>query len=192
MSDAVPNIPSIIEARKAAKKTAKLLRVRKAAKTAAARTAALEKAIKAAKLAAAQAKKAGVKNKSWLSAPVIPQKGKRGATLPVGRARAGIPGPKGTARINVAALRQAQRVGGATPVTGSFNGMEMTPVVSSNVAAVGYDEEKSELYVSFLNGSLYKYYGVDQGVYINMLNASSKGRFVWRELREVYHYARIV
>jgi len=72
-----------------------------------------------------------------------------------------------------------------------YKGAEMTPVVSSNVAAVGYNPEEFELYISFLNGSLYEYYGVAEEVYKRMLGAPSKGKFVWRYIRDVYDYGRV-
>lgn len=73
----------------------------------------------------------------------------------------------------------------------SYGDVRLEPVVSSNVAAVGYGEEDAVLYVSFLNGSLYGYYGVGEDVYRSMLAASSKGKFVWEHLRGAYEYRRL-
>ena len=55
--------------------------------------------------------------------------------------------------------------------------MEMQPVSSSNLAAVGYDEESSTLRVEFLNGTSYEYYNVPKEVFEDLLNAGSKGQY---------------
>jgi hypothetical protein len=36
----------------------------------------------------------------------------------------------------------------------------MIPVSSSNIESIGYDEQNGQVYVRFLNGSLYVYKGV--------------------------------
>jgi hypothetical protein len=55
--------------------------------------------------------------------------------------------------------------------------MEMIPVASSNIAAVGYDPETSEMDVQFLNGSVYRYFNVPESYFHDMLGASSKGSY---------------
>lgn len=69
--------------------------------------------------------------------------------------------------------------------------VDMTPVRSSNIRAIGYDEETATLVVQFLDGSVYNYYEVDEEVYHQMLIAPSKGKFLWREVRDVYEYERV-
>lgn len=56
--------------------------------------------------------------------------------------------------------------------------MELTPVTSSNVAAVGYDDETKTLQVQFKGGETYNYFGVPQELYDNLLNAESVGGFL--------------
>ncbi len=67
----------------------------------------------------------------------------------------------------------------------------MTPVSSSNVAEVGYNEEKQEVYVRFLNGSLYVYKGVPKFEYEGLLNAPSIGSYLHRNYKNVYPYERV-
>jgi len=55
-----------------------------------------------------------------------------------------------------------------------------TWVLSSNVSAVR--THKTDLYIRFHNGSLYKYPN-RANLFEPMLGSSSKGRFVWNELR---------
>lgn len=57
----------------------------------------------------------------------------------------------------------------------------LRPVVSSNVSAVGLDGET--LIVRFHGGATYGY-PQSGNRYEDMLNAPSKGKFVWRELRK--------
>lgn len=70
--------------------------------------------------------------------------------------------------------------------------MQMIPVESSNVEAIGYDEGTSTLHVSFQNGSLYEYSRVPPEVFRSFLDAPSKGSFVHEVLRKGgYSYRRI-
>jgi hypothetical protein len=69
--------------------------------------------------------------------------------------------------------------------------VDMTPVRSSNVDSIGYDEETATLVVQFLDGSVYNYYEVPDEVFHDFLLASSKGKFLWREIRDVYEYERV-
>lgn len=81
-----------------------------------------------------------------------------------------------------------------------FEAPPMTAVKSSNLKAVGYDADRQELYVEFLAkdaqghanqnkpGDLYRYYGVPKNVYNRLMNAASKGEFVWKHIRGKYRY----
>ena len=56
--------------------------------------------------------------------------------------------------------------------------MEMQPVKSSNVEAVGYDEGTSTLTIKFKSGGIYQYPGVDPDTHLSLMGAESIGRFV--------------
>ena len=56
--------------------------------------------------------------------------------------------------------------------------MDRIPVVSSNVASVGYDEEAKVLEIQFKSGGIYRYPGVDPDTHISLMGAESIGRFV--------------
>jgi len=68
---------------------------------------------------------------------------------------------------------------------------EMTPVSSSNVAQIGYNEDEQLVYVEFLNGNIYMYKGVPQHEYDNLLTSSSVGSYLHRNFKNVYPYERI-
>lgn len=57
-------------------------------------------------------------------------------------------------------------------------GVEMTPVSSSNIQAIGYDEANQLLYVRFNNNTLYYYQGVPIAEFDGLQNASSKGSYL--------------
>lgn len=67
--------------------------------------------------------------------------------------------------------------------------MNMTPVSSSNISSIGY--ENRTLYVSFHNGGLYAYSGVPSSVYQGLMAASSHGSYLARYVKGVYPYRRI-
>lgn len=67
---------------------------------------------------------------------------------------------------------------------------EMFPVVSSNVASVGYDSEDQAVYVEFLNGARYRYLGVPEYEFENLRTAASVGSYLNRCYKNVYPYER--
>jgi hypothetical protein len=55
--------------------------------------------------------------------------------------------------------------------------MNLIPVSSSNLKAVGYAPETSTLQIAFLNGGLYEYSNVPSTVHAALMSASSKGSY---------------
>lgn len=65
-------------------------------------------------------------------------------------------------------------------------------VKSSNIDWVAYDDSKENLYIGFLNGSVYKYFNVPKKLFDEMLTAGSKGRYFWAKIRrQPIEYERI-
>lgn len=64
-------------------------------------------------------------------------------------------------------------------------------VTSSNVEAVGYDAEQSELHVRFLNGRTYVYYDVEEYVYSEMVSGVSVGTFLNQKIKPNYRCSEI-
>ena len=69
--------------------------------------------------------------------------------------------------------------------------MDRYSVASSNISAVGYDEQFETLEVEFLNGSIYQYYNVPRNLYEQLMQAGSKGRFLNTYIKNAYPYSRI-
>lgn len=68
---------------------------------------------------------------------------------------------------------------------------DMIQVNSSNIDSIGYDNKSEEVYVRFLNGSLYVYKGVPLHEFENLRDASSLGSYLHRNYKNVYPYERI-
>ena len=68
---------------------------------------------------------------------------------------------------------------------------EMEAVQSSNIESVGYDENDEEVYVKFLNGSVYVYRGVPLHDFEGLRDAPSVGSYLHRNFKNVYPYERI-
>ena len=60
---------------------------------------------------------------------------------------------------------------------------EMTPVSSSMIAAIGYDDDARELVVEFSNGATWAYEGVGRDSYEDMLVAGSVGQYFLRWIK---------
>ena len=65
-----------------------------------------------------------------------------------------------------------------------------TPVKSSNIISVGYDETTSSLYVNYPSGT-YKYDGIEKSVYESLLASPSKGRFMSENIKGRYNYSMV-
>jgi hypothetical protein len=64
-------------------------------------------------------------------------------------------------------------------------------VTSSNVDYIAYDPEEAVLEVGFLNGGAYQYFDVPEDVYEDFLNSESKGKFLFKHIKNKYSYRRV-
>lgn len=69
--------------------------------------------------------------------------------------------------------------------------MNMIPVSSSNLVAVGYDASSMTLRVQFYSGT-YDYYDVPESIFNGLLSASSKGRYHHSFIKNSFRYKRII
>ena len=67
---------------------------------------------------------------------------------------------------------------------------EMIYVDSSNVEAIGYDDDTQQLHVQFLSGGYYTYQDVPREIFDDLMNAPSKGSFLNREVKGVYQFTK--
>lgn len=70
--------------------------------------------------------------------------------------------------------------------------MEMEPIEnSSNIAAIGYDEDSSTLQVEFHNGGSYQYFDVPENLFEGLRDADSAGGFLAANIKGSYRYSKI-
>lgn len=75
-------------------------------------------------------------------------------------------------------------------------GVSYTVVESSNVHSVGYRVSDKTLFVKFksekrgFEGSRYSYYDVPSDIYLGLLNAPSKGKYLAANVKGRFSYAQ--
>lgn len=76
------------------------------------------------------------------------------------------------------------------PPRGETPHMEMAPVRSSNLVAVGYDPQTATLRVEFGSGT-YDYYNVPERVHRALMSTGSKGAYHAAHIKWRYRYERV-
>lgn len=72
--------------------------------------------------------------------------------------------------------------------------MNMTPVESSNIAAIGHNPQTSILHVQFKGGKTYEYKNVNTELFQQLLTAESIGSFFAKNIKSapgVYPYSLV-
>ncbi len=67
--------------------------------------------------------------------------------------------------------------------------MNRTPVGSSNIASVGY--ENGTLEIAFMDGGLYQYLDVPEPIFNSLMQAYSKGKFFHAYIKNCYRTIRL-
>lgn len=69
--------------------------------------------------------------------------------------------------------------------------MERTPVDSSNISSIGFDEDSQTLEIEFHSGAVYQYFDVPFHIYEGIMNAASKGQYFAQNIKGYYRYVKI-
>jgi hypothetical protein len=69
--------------------------------------------------------------------------------------------------------------------------VERTPVSSSNIASIGYDEDNQILEIEFNDGSVYQYSGVPSSEHDGIMNADSKGKYLHANIKKRYSFVKL-
>jgi hypothetical protein len=69
--------------------------------------------------------------------------------------------------------------------------MEMESVTSSNIAAIGYDQETAVLTIQFIKGGIYEYYDVPSYEHEELMRADSKGIYANQNIYKKYRQQKI-
>lgn len=64
--------------------------------------------------------------------------------------------------------------------------IQLQPVKSSHIAAVGYDADSGTLVAEYGSGSRYAWYGVSQADYDGLMAADSVGKFMYHTIEAMY------
>jgi hypothetical protein len=70
--------------------------------------------------------------------------------------------------------------------------MNMQPVESSNIQAIGYDPLTATLRVTFNNGTSYDYFGVAVEEHIDLMDAESKGKYLNACIKPNRKFAKVL
>jgi hypothetical protein len=65
------------------------------------------------------------------------------------------------------------------------------PVQSTALASVGYSKRLRALEIEFRNGAVYRYLGIEPGVYDALVKAPSKTRFYDKNIRHKYRSVHV-
>lgn len=69
--------------------------------------------------------------------------------------------------------------------------MTLSPVESSNIAAVGYDAARRHLFVQFKSAGVYRYADVPPDVVASFMGADSIGGYFARYIKGAFKHTRI-
>ncbi len=69
--------------------------------------------------------------------------------------------------------------------------MNIKPVESATLAAIGYDETREVLQLEFRSHAVYRYFGVPGSVYETLVAASSKGRYFNEAIRGHFLHSQV-
>jgi hypothetical protein len=69
--------------------------------------------------------------------------------------------------------------------------MNRTPVSSSNIRSIGYDQSLAILEVEFISNDVYQYFNVPEHLYQQFFQTSSHGQFLNDNIRYNYRYQKV-
>lgn len=69
--------------------------------------------------------------------------------------------------------------------------MQVMSVTSSNIEAIGYDENSQTLQIEFKNGSIYQYFDVPENIFNELRDAGSIGGYLAANIKGTYRYSRV-
>jgi len=69
--------------------------------------------------------------------------------------------------------------------------MERKKVMSSNINSIGFDKESQILEIEFTQGNIYQYTGVSEQVFMNLIDASSHGKYFHAFVKDKYPTKRV-
>ncbi|MBL8127022.1 MAG: KTSC domain-containing protein [Chloroflexia bacterium] len=69
--------------------------------------------------------------------------------------------------------------------------MQRQPVESSMLRSAGYDPAREILELEFTSGRIYRYFGVPEDIFADLLSAESKGRYFLDQIDDLFPYLQV-
>ena len=69
--------------------------------------------------------------------------------------------------------------------------MEREPVISKDIASIGYDSSSAILEIEFNSGGVYDYFDVPQFIHDELMAAESKGKYFHANIKNSYSTSRV-
>lgn len=69
--------------------------------------------------------------------------------------------------------------------------MKRSPVASSNIRTIGYDNNRQTLEIEFVGGTVFQYFDVPEGTYQGIISSSSVGRYFQDNVKKRYSYIKL-
>ena len=88
-------------------------------------------------------------------------------------------------------LLAVARFASAAPDEAIISRIKREPVLSSNVASVGYSKKLHALEIEFTRGAIYRFLDVPREVYRDLMQTSSKGHFINENIRGQFRFVRV-
>lgn len=66
-----------------------------------------------------------------------------------------------------------------------------TPIDSSNIVSIGYNEGSSTLEIEFHSGAVYQYFDVPESTFEELMGAGSHGRYFANKIKNEYQYQKL-
>lgn len=76
----------------------------------------------------------------------------------------------------------------ATHAAAFLDRSSMRPVISTKIKHIEFNQLTGDLDITFVSGSVYRFYGVPDGVYRQFIRAPSIGTYFVRHIRDFYPY----
>ena len=69
--------------------------------------------------------------------------------------------------------------------------MDRTPISSSSIASIGYEDDSSTLEIEFNNGSVYQYFDVPRNIFDSLWASDSRGAFLAANIKGRFRFSRV-
>ena len=69
--------------------------------------------------------------------------------------------------------------------------MDRQSVKSSHIDSIGYDPDKQIMEVEFKDKSVYQYFEVPEHLYLGIMQAESKGKYLHQRIKGKFEYKKV-